>query len=218
MYIPAKYVSKDVDELVRCVREYPFALIITGQEHLTWAPIQLVQNGPDYFFEFHLARQNPHAVYLSKTSSQQQAETVIAFLGPHGYISPRWFADRAQNVPTWNFTAFHVKGRPVEVSENKPLFDLLDRLVTANEDTMKHAKGTTWTMRETKPPYVELLSNGIIGFRMKMESFEGKTKLSQDFSVEDRKTMIAGLRDVGNGALADSMQRALAKEKPVSKL
>ena len=39
---------------------------------------------------------------------------VIVFRGPHGYISPTWYA-KTDVVPTWNFAVVHASGklRPV---------------------------------------------------------------------------------------------------------
>ena len=47
-------------------------------------------------------------------------EVLLIVAGPHGYISPSWYSERATRVPTWNFSVAHCYGTPVllEAEEN----------------------------------------------------------------------------------------------------
>lgn len=207
MYVPPKYSRQDVQSLVECSKEHSFALVLTGANHATWVPMVAIPS-KDYKsvrFEFHMARANPHAQLLAEQKTTTE-DTTIVFLGPHGYISPRWYTDRVNNVPTWNFIAYHVKGRPRLVSEQDELYELLRRLVQVNESRVP---GPEWTFKEASPKYIEMLSMGLIGFSMEMDSFIGKAKLSQDFSVEDRQNMIKGLDSIGNKLLSSEMDQTL---------
>ena len=214
MYTPAKYLRQDVKEMVDCAREFPFALAVSGSKYATWIPVVVSMDEKEQKprFDFHLARANPHAQALA---SGNEEDVMLVFLGPHGYISPRWYGDRVRNVPTWNFVAFHVKGKPKPISDNKQLLAMLNNLVVNNEAKLS---GPEWSLKEAQPRYVELMSENIIGFTMTCDSFQGKAKLSQDFSDEDRVSMIRELVKSGNERLSKEMQRSLDDDIKTSKL
>ena len=65
--------------------------------------------------ECHLARANPHSKELVAVR-----EALMIFQGPEGYITPNWYATKAETgkvVPTWNYAVVHAYGCP-EVKED----------------------------------------------------------------------------------------------------
>ncbi|WP_135805172.1 FMN-binding negative transcriptional regulator, partial [Salmonella enterica] len=63
-----------------------------------------------------------------------QREILLAFQGPHGYVSPGWYGD-VPAVPTWNYTAVHLSGVP-EVLSTAENLRVLDALVARFESRL----------------------------------------------------------------------------------
>ena len=81
MYTPDHYRESDPETLHRFVDEFPFATLLGPGEGITHLP--LLRSGDRLFG--HIARANPHFQLLS-------GPVRVVFLGPHGYVSPRWYA------------------------------------------------------------------------------------------------------------------------------
>jgi len=151
--------------------------------------------------QVHLARQNEQSVALAA------GERVLAiFQGPHGYVSPRWYANPV-SVPTWNYIVVHAQGRPQRM-DDAALREHLDSLVAQYEP----ADGG-WNARALPAEVFEKLRQQIVGFEIEITSLQGKWKLGQNRARADREGAIAGLRrmgDAGSHALADSMAARLS--------
>ncbi|MGH2365014.1 MAG: FMN-binding negative transcriptional regulator [Chloroflexota bacterium] len=127
----------------------------------------------------------PHGVlrgHLARANSQWQAfngeqEALVAFLGPHAYISPAWY-ETAPAVPTWNYVAVHTYGKPVVRNEEPWLSQLLHDLVAEHDHK--------WRMQDVPSAYVEKLKTGIVGFEMVIDRLEAKLKLNQHRPAGDR--------------------------------
>lgn len=131
----------------------------------------------------HISRQNPQ----SKTFDGEQSG-VIVFRGPHGYISPVWYA-KTEAVPTWNFAVVHASGKLRAVTDKKDLNDLLTKLIRKFENY----EGTGYDFGKIPDSYKYGLMGGIIGFEMEIELLEGKFKLGQERSAEDREKLVRNL-------------------------
>ncbi len=102
MYIPTAYKVTDDDTIWSFICEHSFGILITstGVEvqatHLPFLPLRNEsQNG---ILRGHIAMANPQV-----TDLEAKGEVLAIFSGPHGYISPGWYAaPRARSVPTWN--------------------------------------------------------------------------------------------------------------------
>jgi transcriptional regulator len=109
------------------------------------------------------------------------------FHGPHAYISPTWYEPHPMSVPTWNFMAVHAYGVARVLSEaalEKSLFQLVD----------EHEKSfpSPWKFELTQLLRERMLG-AIVGFEIKLSRIEGKFKLSQNRSQQDRHNVIAHL-------------------------
>jgi transcriptional regulator len=152
----------------------------------------------------HLARQNEQCAALAV------GEPVLAiFQGPHGYVSPRWYKNPV-SVPTWNYVVAHAYGRP-RVMEDAVLRAHLHALVAKYEP-----KGDGgWDAARALPGEVmDKLLGQIVGFEIEITRLEGKWKLGQNRTAEDRQGAIDGLRQGGDAestTLAEWMAAALRK-------
>ena len=127
-----------------------------------------------------------------------ERELLVVVQGPHGYISPAWYAD-GPNVPTWNFVSAHLTGVPELLTPQENL-EVLDRLVARFESGMPQPR-LLW-----EPPndadYVTKLERGTVGFRLTPTRVVAKRKLSQNRPDDVVETIIAEL-EAGAGPYAD---------------
>ena len=84
--------------------------------------MEIVEQGGNVLVNGHMSKANP----LWKTFGQNP-EVLVIFHGPHTYISPTWY--NHVNVPTWNYQAVHLYGRPRAVTDLAELHAMLSRLV-----------------------------------------------------------------------------------------
>jgi transcriptional regulator len=199
MHIPSKFRDDDLARAQRTMRDHPFALLVTahaGATHLTWLPFLLdATRGASGTLEAHLARVNPHAEALLAG-----APSTVAFLGPHGYVSPRWYAEPSRQVPTWNYVAVHAHGRPQAVTEPGALLAMVARL----SDAFERGRTEPWTVAEAQR-YAEQLAPHIVGFTLPIERLEHQRKLSQNRSAADRAGVLAALATPDAAALRQEM-------------
>ncbi|MFJ4045348.1 FMN-binding negative transcriptional regulator [Microbacterium sp. NPDC089987] len=136
-----------------------------------------------------------------------EREILIAFQGPHGYISPGWYGDM-QAVPTWNHASVHLSGVP-EILSDADNLRVLERMVDVFESRMPSPRGM-WQLPNDEA-FVHRLAAGTVGFRLTPAKVVAKRKLSQNKPAETVDEVIAALESTGahaNPALAAEMRRA----------
>jgi transcriptional regulator len=146
----------------------------------------------------HVARSNPHVKLFGQPG-------LAIFSGPHGYVSPSWYSDRATNVPTWNYVAVHCYGVPVGADRDQ--LSHLSEMAARYESSRVNG----WSPKELKPEIAETMPRGVITFRMEISRIEGKAKLSQNKPRAERERVIEGLKADGRHDVAHLMQQELDK-------
>lgn len=187
MYIPKHFTIQDEEKKYEMIEQNSFATLFSqhnGAPYATHLPLLL--NRETLTLYGHFARPNEQW----KDSGNQQVLAV--FQGPHSYISPSWY-ETNKAVPTWNYVAVHVYGALEIVEDEQELIDSLQDLVHKYEDPQ-----STYSLNDVDPNYMEGLSRGIVGFKIKINKIEGKAKLSQNHSVERRGLVIEELEKVGS--------------------
>jgi transcriptional regulator len=187
LYIPAPQLVEDRRFLHDFMDEFAFVdlVTVTPTLRITHIPVWLERTAGAYgTIHGHISRHNPQ----SATFDSRQTG-VIVFHGPHGYISPTWYAKTGNVVPTWNFAVVHATGklRPVETKQG--LNDTLAKLITKFETY----EGTSYDFTKLDDSYKYGLMAGIIGFEMEIELLEGKFKLGQDRSPADKESLLKKL-------------------------
>ncbi len=172
MYMPPQFNSKDRAIAVQLMREHPFATLISNDEDglpfLSHLPLVVDERAADRLVLLgHCAKPNPHWRYL-----QDRPRAVVAFMGPHAYLSPSVYPDLAR-VPTWNYLAVHctVEARLVETPEAKDA--LLKRLIAEHEP----AYAQQW--RDLGEEFQHKMLAGIMGFELEVSALQCKVKLNQ---------------------------------------
>jgi transcriptional regulator len=180
MYTPPHFRVDDPETFATFLLTNSFANLVTvanGEPFATHLPL-LYQPETNTLLG-HLARANPQCAHLAS------AEKVLAiFTGPHGYISPRWYT-HAPAVPTWNYTAVHVYGKPKLITEPEALAKILLTLEAHYEPEPIQYDDAFFAPK----------LKGIIGVEIEISRLEGKFKLSQNIPDESRKKVIAKLKE-----------------------
>ena len=200
MYVPQHFAG-DAAAIDEIVASHDFALLVTtgaqGPE-ATHLPLLLDRSrGPQGTLLGHLARANPHAEALDGR------DALAIFSGPHGYVSPRWYA-AASAVPTWNYVAVHVHGRARVVRDKARLVELVDTL------SRRYEGDGPWSVAGLPERFLAGMVEGIVGLEIDIERIDAKFKLSQNRPPGDRRNVIAELErggDAGGAALAATMRR-----------
>lgn len=189
MYSPPNFLSKDENEMMKFMTEFPFATLISvrnGDSVISHLPLTPIKADGKTILIGHLARANDHWKILS-----QQSSTAI-FHGPHTYITPKWYKD--DDVPTWNYSVIHAQGRIDTIESYDELVDCL-KILTHHVESLWPSG---WNFNIPKELTGSSLQKSIIGIKMKVENLQYKKKLSQNRSKEDRLGVIKGLESRGD--------------------
>jgi len=213
MYRPDHFRVDDVAQMYALMRARPFATLVSagpGGLYGSHLPTVLKNEGEFGVIECHLARANPHCEELAAVS-----EGLMIFQGPEAYITPNWYATKAETgkvVPTWNYAVVHAYGRP-EVKYNAVWLRRHVGELTAQQEK---AEAKPWELSDAPERYIEVMLRGIVGFRFVITRLEGKWKMSQNRGMPDRVGVVEGLgrRDAGDDAgIAAYVARQLTPEK-----
>lgn len=187
MYLPRHFHEQDPEQLFAHMAHHGFATLVTaegGVPFATHVPL-LAERHPVHGDRLlgHMARANPQWRSFPETR-----EALAIFHGPHAYVSPRWYAT-APNVPTWNYATVHAYGTPRIIDEPSEVLRIL------RESSAKYESGAAspWSP-ELAAEHVARLTAGIVAFELRLTRLEGKFKLSQNRSEEDRHGVIQALR------------------------
>jgi transcriptional regulator len=190
MYTPSYFKDEDIASLHRQIDGTRLATLVTFDENglqASHVPLLLNPNeGPSGTLYGHLAKANPQWKTLGAK------EALVIFQGPDAYISPSLYAAKAEHgkvVPTWNYLAVHVYGRPQVFTDPQRLL----RVVTDLTDKHEARRPAPWAVSDAPDDYIQKMLNGIVGFAIPIERLEGKRKLNQNRSAEDITGVSNGL-------------------------
>jgi transcriptional regulator len=212
MYIPASFRVTDEATILTFIERYDFGTIVTSSASdgivATHVPILVKRVGDRVVLQGHVARANGHW-----RDFDGRTQALAIFQGPHGYVSPTWYAT-APAVPTWNYAAVHVYGRPLAVEDRHVASGILEALVEKFESDRLRPYRT----EELAGKFYDQMVSRIVAFEMPVEKIESKFKLGQNRSKEDREGTIQGLIAEGSpgaAALAAFMREHAGLDKGV---
>jgi len=172
MYIPAHFEVEDRAELIRFMRLYNFAAVVTSHEgELTATHIPLVVREDESGVSLvgHVAR-------ASRTGLVNcSADVLVIFTGPHAYVSPSLYESKL-SVPTWNYTAVHAYGNRTIIDAEPALMALVD----ATEPAYRKQ----WD--QLPEEFRKKMIGGVVAFEIRVTRLEGKYKLSQNRPAADQ--------------------------------
>lgn len=200
MYVRASHQPRSHADVIDVVRQNKFATMVTHAadgmiaSHL---PFMIdPERGERGTLLAHMAAANPQSATIGA-----EGEALVMFLGPHGYISPSWYEDRA-TAPTWDYVAVHCYGRTRRHSDREALQNI-ERLVAIVEAPSR----TPWSIADLSPEAVRALLRNVVSFEIEISRIEGKFKLNQGETPERNEAAIAELEQQGARALAGYIRR-----------
>ena len=196
MYTPKLYREEDRAKIIKFLRQNEFAIVVAYDGEKPTAShllVEVFEEGEKLFINGHMSRVNP----LWKTF-EKNAEVLTIFHGPHTYISPTWY--NHVNVPTWNYQAVHVYGKPRIVEDYDETFQILKGL------TRRHEGTSHYSLESLPQDFVEKQIKGIVAFQIEVTRIEANYKLSQNRNDEDYRNIVAQL-----DAREDEMSHGVAE-------
>ncbi|HEY8613963.1 MAG TPA: FMN-binding negative transcriptional regulator [Roseomonas sp.] len=190
MYVPPAFREEDLTALHGTMQDARLANLVTATaKGLIATPLPLFlapDEGPFGTLYGHLARAN------SQWKLPPVGDAMALFMGPDAYVSPSWYPSKQEHqkvVPTWNYIAVHAYG-PVEFFDDTDrLLDVVTRLTNLHEQT----RAKPWAVTDAPESFIRSQLKGIVGLRLPIVRLEGKRKMSQNRSAEDRVGVAAGL-------------------------
>ena len=195
MYVPGSFAVSDEKILESFIERYDFATLTSSSSSglvASHIPIMLRRSAGKAVLVGHVARANSQWRQFDGGT-----ESLAIFHGPHAYVSPSWYAT-SPAVPTWNYSAVHVYGKP----RSRRLRDLVAR--------HEGARAKPWRMEDLAAEFYEKLAGAIVAFEMPIDRIEGKFKLGQNRSQDDRLGMLKGL-DAEGSRDADALAEFIRK-------
>lgn len=189
MFIPKYFKVTDMDEVKEFIQANSFGTLVTtkqGKPIATHIPLEYRKKGDEYYITGHMAYGNP------QWRTFEACETaLVIYHGPDAYITSSWYGH--ENVPTWNYQAVHVYGKPVILEQEELEHDLVMLL----EKYEKHRKNPIlWD--KLSPGLLERELKGIVGFKIKVQEIQAAYKLSQNRNEEDYRNIIEQLQKEEN--------------------
>ncbi|MEE9334210.1 MAG: FMN-binding negative transcriptional regulator [Granulosicoccaceae bacterium] len=207
MFIPPPMKEDRLDVLHSLIDQHPFGAVVTcgadgpTAEHIPFVVhSELTTNGT---LRGHVAIRNPIV-----EAASAEPNTLVIFQGPHTYISPSWYASKAEHgkvVPTWNYAIVHAYGKLTVTHDETWLREHLASLTLAHEANQP----IPWKPEDAPAKFLGQQIKGIVGIEIKIDRFQGKWKISQNKNAADKSGVVAGLREVASEnatAMADLVQ------------
>jgi transcriptional regulator len=203
MYISKFYREEDRARILEFLKQNEFATVVTYDGEKPTAShllMEVVEEGQNLLLNGHMSKANP----LWRTF-EKNSEVLVIFQGPHTYISPTWY--NHVNVPTWNYQAVHVYGKPRIVTDPEEFHAILSRLVAKNEN------GSSYRLESLPPDFVVDHMKGIVGFQIEVTQIEANYKLSQNRNDEDYQNIIRRLQE-REDEMSHQVAEAMERQRP----
>jgi len=196
MYQPAHFREDRLDVQHRFIDNNPLGHLVS------WGATGLIANPLPFFvvaaasplgtLRAHLARANPQWQQLD---SRQDA--LVIFQGVNCYITPSWYETKQETgkvVPTWNYVAVHVYGRPRVIEDP----DWIAAQVTELTHRQEANRAEPWAVSDAPKSFINAQIKAIVGIEIAIDRIEGKWKVSQNRPERDQKRLIEELRSAGS--------------------
>lgn len=202
MHSPSTFAARRPGDVADLVRAHPLAWVVSiGDGGLLATPLPLLvhtdADGRLTAVQGHFSRANPQVAAL-----RADPQALLLWMGPQGYVSPSWMADRTQ-APTWNYASVQCRARIHFDDDEAALRAHLEALVAAHEI----GRTEPWHPGEMGERYATLAAR-IVAFNAVPQQVNERFKLGQDERRDVYADILGGLQRGGGGqALCDWMRR-----------
>jgi transcriptional regulator len=198
------FLLQDRDEIRRLIRDNPWMTIVSSPpergivaSHYAFLLDEAASTADEIVLIGHVGRPDEQAHELG------QHEVLLIVQGPHGYISPSWYAE-GDIIPTWNHVTAHLYGTPELLSDDENL-EALTELTDHFERHVVNPRGL-----HLDPEYSRRIARGTVGVRLRVTRVDARAKLSQNKPPEVVDSIIGELEGDGpysHAELAREMRR-----------
>lgn len=213
MYIPPYFAETRPEEIERILAEYPLGtLVYLTSEGLDATHIPFVYRkgiGEHGVLAAHVARKNPIWQQVANGS-----EVLTIFHGTDSYISPNWYPSKHEThrlVPTWDYQVVHVRGNIRFIEDTNFLRSSVALLTQVHETRAQEAR--PWRLSDGAEDYIAKMLASIVGVEITITQLTGVSKLSQNREPRDITGAIETLRERGEIATADAIEKARPQDK-----
>jgi len=201
VYIPRPFQA--ADETARAlIAEIPVGQLVTATESGPLATmVPWVADLEQGVLVGHLARPN------RQWQTPWIGQALVLFEGPHGYVSPTWYATKAESgavVPTWDYVVVQAYGDLTVHDDVAWVSEVVRRLTDRHERPRPHP----WSVDDAPADYLSGQLRGIVGIEVRIDRIEASVKMSQNKSPADVAGVIAGFDADGNQPVARWVRQA----------
>lgn len=189
MYRPSYSINENPELALQLIQDFPLGLLVSninGKVDSNYLPMLAKIENKELVLTTHLARSNPQWKNLG-------SEVLVSFQGPNRYISPTMYKGQ-NNVPTWNYAAVQITGKPEVITSGSQIKEILHESVAHFESR----NGSDW--KYDLPAHLqEKLESAIVGLKIRSISV-AKFKLNQNRNDEDYKAVLSYLKSSSNAS------------------
>ena len=188
MYSPSYFNESRPEVLRGLIEQHPLGALVTHSadgldaSHIPFEFIAPSKDAPFGVLRAHVARANP--VW------QRGGDCMVLFQGASAYVSPSLYEEKPVSgkvVPTWNYAVVHAHGPLRSIEDPAWIMALLERLTDRHELN----RAAPWAVQDAPREFTEKLSAAIVGIEIPVHRLQGTWKMSQNRSVNDRRTIAA---------------------------
>ena len=189
MYNLPYYKEQDAEEVIRFIREHPFAFLggsdAANKPVATQIPVFIDEKDEKIFLTGHIMRNTDH-----HKAFEQNSNVLAVFTGPHTYVSATWYDDPYQ-ASTWNYMSVHTKGI-IRFGDEQELIAVLKRLTLHYENSNT---ASTTVFDNLNVEYTGRLMKAIVAFEIEVTSIDHVFKLSQDRDEKSYDNIVSKLKE-----------------------
>ncbi|SHN46330.1 FMN-binding negative transcriptional regulator [Cryptosporangium aurantiacum] len=176
MYQPTEFRGTDPQQAYAHIARYPFGILVSAAG-LAATHLPFLLNTPDTptGVVSHFALRNGQWRTIGDGE-----EVLVIFPGPDAYVSPRTYTAE-EDVPTWNYTAVHLRGAYRRIDRPSEVRELLERTVA----TFEARYAAPWSLSSMDGSALESLGRAVVAFEVTTRTLEHGLKLSQDKLPDD---------------------------------
>ena len=186
MYVPKPFAMNDRGEQIAFIKAHPFGVVVSAPGaaadpiQATHVPFVVLGTEEAPRLGLHVARANPQWQTIN------DAPVLCIFTGDHAFVSASWYGDPQHSVPTWDYSAVHVRGR-ASLASDETREQILRGLTRENEPD------GGWSMDKADPAYLDANRRAIVAIEVAIERIDGVNKWSQNRTAADRERVGSAL-------------------------
>lgn len=204
MYIPRPF-TVSPDQARELLRGITVGQLVTATEHGPLATLlPWVVDDEGNALVGHMARPN------AQWQTAWHGQALVIAQGPNGYVSPSWYATKAENgrvVPTWDYVVVQVYGELV-IHDDPDWVNVAVRRLT---DRHEQERPEPWSVADAPDDYIDGQLRGVVGIEFRIDRVEAAVKMSQNKSSADVSGVRSGFIAEGNDAVAEWVERVTTR-------